>query len=74
MMTLGELRRRTHDLPDDTQILGDLGDLQMWDLTLGMTLPPVLNHPWAITLQLGQVWNYELDIDARIDARHGTRG
>lgn len=69
MMTLGELRERTKHLPDDTHVLGDEGDLEMHDLQIGMTLPPALNHPHAVTLVLGMVWNYELDIDARIDAQ-----
>lgn len=70
MMTLGQLRESTKHLPDDTQVLGDHGDLEMHDLQIGMILPPVLDHPFVVTLRLGQVWNEELDIDARIDARH----
>jgi len=57
MMNLGEFRQLTDELPDSTE------------LRVGMVLPPVLEHPHAITLELGQVWNFERDMDARIDAR-----
>jgi len=69
MMNLGEFRQLTDELPDSTELFADQGDLQMWDLRVGMVLPPVLEHPHAITLELGQVWNFERDMDARIDAR-----
>lgn len=69
-MNLGEFRRRTSQLPDDTDLLGDLGDLEMHELTISHIFSPVLEHSFAVVLVFGQVVNYELDIDDRIDAAH----
>ncbi len=71
-MNLGEFRKATEHLPDNTDVLGDQGDLEMWELHLGRILPPVLDLPYAITVELGQIVNYELNIDDRIDALHAT--
>lgn len=69
-MTLGELRKATANLPDDTDIFIDLGDLEWMETHLGYLLPPVLDHPWAFSLNAGQIINYEYDIDNRIDGSH----
>jgi hypothetical protein len=69
-VNLGEFRKATADLPDDTDIFIDLGDLEWMETDLGYKLPPVLDHPWAISLEAGQVCNYEYDIDTRIDGNH----
>ncbi len=34
-------------------------------------LPPVLEHSYAIIIDLSQVINYEFDLDVRIDAQLG---
>lgn len=70
LTTLGQIRQQTEHLPDETHVLIDMGDLDMHEASVQFVLPAVLNHPPALILQMGQVWNYELDIDARIDARH----
>ena len=69
-MNLGELRKATQHLPDDTDIFIDLGDLDWMESSLGYLLPPVLEHGYAFSLVVGQVWNYEYNIDDRIDANH----
>ena len=69
-MKLGELRERLRDVPDDAELLVDgEGDLRFAELTLRWFLAPVLDHPYAVLFETGQVWNYELDLDARIDAK-----
>lgn len=67
MGTLGEFREATKDLPDDTEIFVDQGDLDFYEATVRGVLPPVLEHPYVVWLNLGQVWSHERDIDARID-------
>jgi hypothetical protein len=70
-MKLGEFRNLTRDLPDDTDILVNEGDLQFAEVDIDHILPPVLEHSNVILLGSGQVWNYELDLDARLDAHLG---
>lgn len=70
-MNLGEFRRLTKDLPDDADILGNPGGGEISEIHTDVTqvLPPVLEHPYAVILNLGQqVW-IELDLDARRDAQ-----
>lgn len=72
-MNLGEFRSLTKDLPDDTDLLVENEEpLHYYDVTARPVLPPVLDHPHAVLLDPGQCWNYELDLDARIDAQLGT--
>jgi hypothetical protein len=81
-LTLGEFREATKDLPDDAEIYVDEGDLQYWEVRFAShrtshptgALPPVLEHPWAIALEMKQVWNQERDIDHRLDAALGNYG
>lgn len=70
-MNLGEFRRLTADLPDESDLLMELGDLEFMELSHKRNLPPVLEHSYAIWLSAGQVVNYELDMDARVDAHLG---
>lgn len=72
-MTLGEFRAATRDLPDDAEIFVDEGDLAFYEVRLHDILPPVtaFEHPAAIWLEMGQAWNEERDMFARVDARHG---
>ena len=67
-MKLGELRRLLADLPDDADIFVDMGDLQFHEVRLRYKLPPVLDHSYAVILEMGQVWNAEYDLDMRLDA------
>jgi hypothetical protein len=67
MYTLGEFREATKDLPDDAELFVDDGDLQFYEVRFHGVLPPVLEHPHVVWLDMGQVWNYERDIDHRID-------
>lgn len=71
-MNLGDFRKLTANLPDDSDILVDLGDLEFMEVWLERRhiLPPVLDHSYAVWLSAGQVVNYELDMDARVDASH----
>jgi hypothetical protein len=70
-MTLGEFRERTKGLPDDTDIMVDEGNLIFFEIRVRWVLPPVLDHPHCVTLEMGQSWNHELDLDARVDAQIG---
>jgi len=74
VMSLGEFRELTKDLPDDAHILVDDGDLDFYEIRLRAVLPPVLDHPYAIWLEMGQAWNIDLDMDARVDAEIGYQG
>jgi hypothetical protein len=67
-MDLGEFRQATKDLPDDTDLVVDLGDGDNCELSLQQTLPPVLEHSYCVILQAGGEVYIQLDIDARIDA------
>jgi hypothetical protein len=73
-MTLGEFREATKDLPNDTEIFVNDGDFRYQGVHIAshLTLAPVLGHPWVVTLDLGQVWNEERDIDSRIDGALGN--
>lgn len=73
-MKLGELRALLKDVPDDADILIDEGDLQFAEVNLKYVLNPVLGHAHAVLLDMGQVWNYELDLDNRIDGYHVSQG
>lgn len=67
-MTLGELREATKDLPDDTEIVLQAGDLDFYEARIDRILPPVLEHPYCLSLVMGQPINIDLDMDARLDA------
>jgi hypothetical protein len=72
-MTLDEFREQTKDLPGDTVILVENEDpMCYYDVKVQFKLPPVLDHSWAVLLEPGQCWNYELDLDSRIDAKLGN--
>lgn len=72
-MSLGEFRRLTAHLPDETDVLMDAeGELEYAEVRIHAILPPVLDHPYALLLETGQVWNEDLDLDARIDAQIGN--
>lgn len=68
-MNLGEFRKRTAHLPDDTDILTE-GDVALYyhEGTIDHILYPVLELPYAILMGGGQPINLDLDIDNRIDA------
>jgi len=69
-MKLGEFREKTKDLPDDTDMLMEAEEhMQYNEMFFRWILPPVLDHPYVVLFEGGQIWNYELDLDARIDAR-----
>lgn len=69
-MKLGEFREATKDLPDDTDVLCENEEpLHFYDLHIEFKLEPVLDHPWAVLLMPEQCWNYELDLDHRIDGK-----
>lgn len=68
IMTLGEFREATKDLPDDAHIILHEGDLDFHEASIDRILPPVLEHPYAIGLVMGQPIGLDLDMDARLDA------
>ena len=51
----------------------DEGDLRWAEVVARAILPPDFGqgHSYAVLLEMGQVWNYELDLDARFDAYLG---
>lgn len=67
-MNLGEFRKQTKDLPDDTQIVMDEGTLDFYEISIRHILSPVLEHSYAVTLEMGQPINSDLDMEHRIDA------
>lgn len=70
ILTLGDFREATKNLPDDTHLLAECEeDLKFNELSIEFILEPVLDNPWAVLMVGGQVWNYELDLDSRIDAK-----
>jgi hypothetical protein len=75
IMTLGQFREATDHLPGDTQIMVENEEaLKFFSMHILYVLPPVLDHPSLLLFECGQSWNYELDIDMRIDARHHGLG
>lgn len=72
-MTLGEFRRMTKDLPDETDLVGEFGgdDLYFYEANIRVILPPVLEHSNAVWLTGGHPINIDLDMDARVDAYLG---
>lgn len=68
-MKWGELKTLLKDVPDDADLLVDEGELEFAEITLRWILPPVLEHPYAVTFDVDHVCNIELDMDARVDAR-----
>lgn len=67
-MDLREFRQATKDLPGDTEIVLQAGDLDFYEAQMDCILPPVLDHPHCLALVMGQPINSDLDMDARIDA------
>lgn len=70
-MTLGEFRELTKDLPDDTDLLIEPEPYEFHELSHKWTLPPVLEHSFALWLSYGQEVTEDLDMDARVDATFG---
>lgn len=66
-MTVGELRELIKDLPDEAEVFADQGDLEYYEVRHARTLKATKEYPAAFALELGQIWNAERDIDARID-------
>lgn len=71
MMTLGELRETFKDLPDDTQIFMDDGDMTYNEIRVRHILPAVLDNPPALVLEMGQPFNLEYDLELRVDVAIG---
>lgn len=67
-MNLGKFRRLTSHLPDEALLLVDEGDLRFAELSPKFILSATGPQDPAILLEMGQVWNYELDLDNRIDS------
>jgi hypothetical protein len=65
-----ELQYKLSDLPGETEIFVDMGDLEMYEVRINKVLPATKDHPVALILELGQVWNEERDMDRRIDKYH----
>ncbi len=71
MLNLGQFREMTKALPDNTDLLMDEGDLRFAEIRVRFVLPAIYGHPPALTLEMGQVWNEELHLDARINEEIG---
>lgn len=78
MTTLGEFRKITATLPDETEMFcEDEEALRFADVNLMTNLNPTgalpgeIDHPPALLMTRGQVWNYERDLDRRIDIALG---
>lgn len=78
MTTLGEFRRITVSLPDETEMFCEDDEaLQFAEVNLMTNLNPTgalpgeIDHPPALLMTRGQVWNYERDLDRRIDIALG---
>lgn len=67
-MNLGEFRKRTANLPDNTDIVQEYEALEFHETNIRWILYPVLDNPYAILLTGGQPINLDMDIDDRIDA------
>jgi hypothetical protein len=71
-MKLGEFRRRTVDLPDDTELVMDTDiEFQWGEVGINFILAPVLDLPGVVMLEAGQIVNAELDLDIRYDVHIG---
>lgn len=69
-VTLGDFRRKTAKLPDDTAIFLEFGDCYDWyEISeMGMKyLPPALDVPGALILDGGQQFDEEHHIGPRYD-------
>ena len=70
-MTLRELLTSIpSSFPLDGEIFVDMGDLDHYEIRISKILPATAEHPAALVLELGQVWNEERDMDRRIDEYH----
>lgn len=68
IMTLGDLRKATQHLPDNTEIVLDEGDLDFCEARIFALLPPAHGHPWAVWIEMGQEVTLDKDLERRVDA------
>lgn len=64
-MNLGEFREKTKHLPDDADLVVDMGDGSYWEIGIGRSFLPVLEHPWTLALEAGSEVTMELDLHHR---------
>lgn len=69
VVKLGDLRKALANLPDNTDLFMDEGDLRFAEVRIHQVLPGTPEHAPAILLEMGQVWNEEFNLDARLDAQ-----
>lgn len=69
--TLGDLREALKDLPDDTTLFVDDGMMDYYEIRVNHVLPPVMDNPPAVILEMGQVFNLEYDLTLRVDVAIG---
>jgi hypothetical protein len=68
MTTWGELKVQLQDMPDNAHIMMDEdGTFRFAEVRLDKILPAVNDYPPCVLLELGQVWNEELDLDNRFN-------
>lgn len=67
IMTLGDLRLATQNLPNETEIVVDGGDLEFFEVRIRGALAATRGHSWALWLEMGQQVNLDKDLDRRID-------
>lgn len=71
-LTLGEFRKRTEHLNDNTEIIAHAGDLEFYDTRIDYILPPIgPSYAAVVSLVQGEVVNFELDMDTRLDINDG---
>ena len=68
MSTWGELKEQLKGLPDGTHLMMDEdGDFRFAEVRVDKVLPATSDQPPCVILEMGQVWNYELDLDRRFN-------
>lgn len=67
-MTLKEFREWTKDLPDESVIYVDEGDIEFVEVRPRGILPATATQAPLIWLEMGQTWTSEVDGHLRVDA------
>lgn len=70
IMTLGEFREATKDVPDDAEMVMDEGGLEFYEIRVRTVLPPNGGYPHALWLEMGQPITMDKDLHRRIDEDH----
>jgi hypothetical protein len=72
IMTVGDLKQELKDLPDDTHlVIDETGDYDFAELRVAHILAATEELPPCVILEMGQIWNHELDLDKRFNEHIG---